>query len=130
MLYTIKKLSTMNFIGWETYEAEIEKQIIALWRDYEKDKIIDARILRKLVQNQIQSYLSDSEEERTKDLELSPEEIVLGLIKKYILILPRLRIVLHFILLLQPFHFWNISEIFFLLNFSKRLLSVMRLEKP
>ena len=72
----------MNFIGWETYEAEIEKQIITLWRDYEKDKIIDARILRKLVQNPIQSYLSDSEEERTKDLELSPEEIVLGLIKK------------------------------------------------
>ena len=35
-----------------------------------------------MVQNQIQSYLSDSEEERTKDLELSPEEIVLGLIKK------------------------------------------------
>ena len=82
MLYTIKKLSIMNFIDWDTYEKEVENQILALWENHEKEKIIEARILRKLIRSQVQIYLSHSEEERAKDLELSPEEIVLGLIKK------------------------------------------------
>lgn len=32
----------MNFIDWDTYEKEVEKQILALWENYEKDITIDS----------------------------------------------------------------------------------------
>ena len=69
----------MNFVGWETYEQEIENQKIILWRNYENKWIEDAHILQKLVKKQIRVYLSHESKITIKQESTpSPDEIVLG----------------------------------------------------